>query len=137
MRAVAVKVDEISGVGGLLVAGDHVDIIAVFDEGDVDVSKAVTILQNIEVLSVGQDAQEPLAGTTGGTQQGSSGQRPDDTDPQPNARTVTLAVTAEQAQLLALVQENGRIWLSLRAFGDEAPVGIPAIPLTIFGVPKN
>jgi len=138
MRAVAVKVDEISGVGGLLVAGDRVDVIAVFDRDDVDADKAVTILQSVEVLSVAQEAQEPVAGSAGTDRQGStSGQRPSDRDPQPDARTVTLAVTAEQAQLLALVQEYGKIWLSLRAFGDEAPVSIPQLPLTIFGVPRD
>jgi len=126
MRALSVEVDEIRGVGGLLLPGDRVDVIAVHtaDAGGVD--SAVTALQAIEVLAVGQKAQEPLPPAEGDKAAGSgasaSGQRPADAEPQPEARTVTLALTPAQAQQLALIQENGKIWLSLRRFGEDGPV---------------
>jgi protein-tyrosine-phosphatase len=50
------------------------------------------------------------------------------------ARTVTLALTPEQVQLLALVQEKGSVYLSLRRFGDKAQPQLPVIDLSaIFG----
>lgn len=135
LRAVSVRIDETSGVGGLLLPGDRVDVIAVIPEEDqTDVDKAVTVLQNIEVLAVAQVAQEPLppAGDRTGTDPqadaaATSGQRPEDAKPQPDAHTATLAVTPQQALLLALAQEKGKVWLSLRSFGED---GITDLPVT-------
>lgn len=128
-RGVAVEVTEITGVGGLLLPGNTVDVIAVFDERTTGIDKAVTVLQGVEVLSVAQEAQEPVpsvadGSTNGETDEGTTaaeavyGRRPDDTERQPGARTVTLVVTPSEAQLLALAQANGTLWLSLRPFDD-------------------
>ena len=121
-RAFAVEVSEVTGVGGLLLPGNSVDVIAVFSETTAGADKAVTLLQNVVVLAVAQEAQEPLApavepdATLDG---GVIARRPDGAERQPDARTVTLAVTLEQAQLLALAQEHGRLWLALRPGGDD------------------
>ena len=131
LRALSVEVDEIRGVGGLLLPGDRVDVIAVLTAEAAGVDSAVTVLQDIEVLSVGQKAQEALPpaegeeGARSAADTSASGQRPADAEPQPEARTVTLALTPAQAQELALIQESGKIWLSLRRFGDDAPVELP------------
>jgi len=127
LRALSVEIDEIRGVGGLILPGDRVDVIAVLTAETAGVDSAVTTLQGIEVLAVGQTSQEALPPAEGeeGAESGASGQRPADAQPQPEARTITLALTPEQAQQLALVQENGTIWLSLRRFGDDAPVELP------------
>jgi pilus assembly protein CpaB len=126
MRALSVEVDEISGVGGLLLPGDRVDVIAVLTAEAVGVDSAVTVLQGIEVLAVAQKTQEPLPAAEGDSAAepgpSASGQRPADAEPQPEARTVTLALTPTQAQLLALIQEQGKIWLSLRPFGEDGQV---------------
>ena len=127
LRALSVEVDEIRGVGGLLLPGDRVDVIAVLAAEAAGVDSAVTVLQDIEVLAVAQKTQEalPRAEAVDGAEPGtdaSSGQRPADAEPQPDARTVTLALTPEQAQLLALIQDKGKIWLSLRPFGEDATV---------------
>ena len=51
---------------------------------------------------------------------------------------MTLAVTQDQAQLLALVQAQGDLALSLRSFGDKAPVLPPETNLIPYGaVPKT
>ena len=128
-RALAVSVTEVTGVGGLLLPGDMVDVIAVLNEGDVGTDKAVTLLQNIEVLAVAQEAQEPLPPAQGTADEETAsqetralGDRPEDIEPQPNARTVTLAVTPEETQLLALAQEKGKLVLALRPFGEEDTV---------------
>jgi len=140
MRAIAVKVDEITGVGGLILPGDRADVIAVISDqaGADNPDRVVTVLQDVEVLAVAQSAQEPVpaadeeaaaqAETDGAST--TSGQLPEDAEPQPSARTVTLALTPEQVQLLALVQEEGSIYLSLRRFGDNAQPQLPVIDLS-------
>ena len=140
MRGFSVLASEVTGVGGLLLPGNFVDIIVVFPDGPAGLSrigefqtvqnlediKAVTLLQNVEILGVAQEAQEPVpvappeegeeAAEVG---QGIRGERPDDVERRPDARSVTFAVTQTDAQLLALVQEtNGIIWLSLRPIGE-------------------
>ena len=138
-RAFSVEVSEVTGVGGLLLPGNAVDVIAVFDETTAGSNKAVTLLQNVVVLAVAQEAQEPVpaAGTTiegeerAGT--GVNGQRPEDVERQPDARTVTVAVTPEDAQLLALLQAQGdgdrgvEIMLSLRPAGETDILGVPEL----------
>jgi pilus assembly protein CpaB len=136
-RAFSITVSEESGVGGLILPGDLVDVIGILDESLVGVDKAVTLIQNIEVLAVAQEAQEPIppAAVTTATPEPSDtlGERPEDVKPNPRARTVTLAVTQDQAQLLALVQAQGQLALSLRSYGDRA-IGTPAeTDLTQYG----
>lgn len=133
-RAFAVEATEVSAVGGLLLPGNFVDVIAVFGEETGGINKAVTVLQNIEVLGVAQEAQEPVPAAASDGQAGDasdepassgiSGQRPDEVERQPRARSITLAVTPDQAQLLANLQSQDDIelWLSLRPVDDSAPV---------------
>lgn len=124
MRGFAVEVSELTGVGGLLLPGNIVDVIAFFDERQTGIDKVVTLLQNLQVVSVAQEAQEPIpayvsSGDDDATADGILAQRPDDVERQPAARTVTLAVTPSEAQMLALAQETGTIWLSLRPLEDD------------------
>ena len=143
MRAFSIQVSEASSAGGLILPGDLVDIIAIFDEGTVGVDKAVTLVQGVEVLAVAQEAQEaiPAARPTGtvtpSAVTGTLGERPADVVANPGARTVTLAVTQEQAQLLALVQAKGELALSLRSFGDKAPVAPPETDLIPYGAVRK
>ena len=126
MRAFSIQVSEESSAGGLILPGDLVDIIGILDEGTVGIDKAVTLVQGVEVLAVAQEAQEaiPAARPTGtvtpSAVTGTLGERPEDVEANPKARTVTLAVTQGQAQLLALVQAKGELALTLRNFGDKA-----------------
>ena len=142
-RAIAVSVTKVSSVGGLLLPGDQVDVIAVFSDGQTGDGDpiAVTVLQNVEVLAVEQEAQElapPPAGEEGeegeeGEASGDIAQRPEGVEPQPSATTATLALTPIQAQTLALVQQEAQVILSMRPFGEEEQVelGISTlIPLT-------
>jgi pilus assembly protein CpaB len=139
MRAFSVSVSEETGVGGMILPGDLVDVIAILDAGTVGVDKAVTIVQSVEVLAVAQTAQEPIpadrpTGTvTPSAVSGTLGERPADLKANPEARTVTLAVTPEQAQLLALVHTQGDVALSLRSFGDKALALPPETNLVPYG----
>jgi pilus assembly protein CpaB len=133
-RAVAVGVTEVVASGGHIGPGDFVDIIAVFelftptdkdgkqtgngpkdtygkDQGDKPkLFSAVTILQNIQVLAVAAKADATLP--TGGDSKKSSSTRDE-------AKSVTLAVTPEQAEKLFLSETQGILRLSLRPFGDQ------------------
>jgi len=129
LRGFSVDVEEVRAVGGLLRPGTRVDVYVALviendptkDDDDVVISRLV--LQDIEVLSVAQEAQEPAPATVEGETTGqvpTSGQLPDEVDEQPRAGSVTLAVTPQQAGILVCAQElnRERVWLALRAFGE-------------------
>jgi len=99
MRAVAVRVNEVVGVSGFVVPGMRVDVLIAGNppsaKGDVGtVSK--TLLQNIEVLSAGQNFQKDSEGKA------------------VQVQVVNLLVTPEQAEVLALASNETRIQLVLR-----------------------
>ena len=159
MRGVAVEASEVTAVGGLLLPGNFVDVIAVRSETIEEEGRpesppvAITVLQNVLVLSVAQEAQEPVPAapsedetteegeTTQGAEVGQNirAQRPEDVERQPSARSVTLAVTPDQAQLLALLQASGdlEVWLALRATDDDAiaPLGETNVPPALLPPP--
>jgi len=143
MRAFSIQVSEESSAGGLILPGDLVDVIGILDEDTVGIDKAATLVQGVEVLAVAQEAQEaiPAARPTGtvtpSAVTGTLGERPENVEANPKARTVTLAVTQEQAQLLALVQAKGELALSLRSFGDKAPGAPPETDLIPYGAVRK
>jgi len=112
LRAVAVPVDEIAGVGNFIRPGDRVDLMVLFTDSSGEYSVVHTVLQNIEILAVNQ-ATVPYIGE--GEEEGTK----------PAARrdrktsTATLAVTPRQAQLLALSDVRGNVRLTLRRTGDN------------------
>ena len=134
MRAFSIYVSQVGAVGGLLRAGDHIDVILSSTVKSPDVqtntSTACYIGQNIEVLAVAQSIKTAAAKGEAGALASSS------TDPA--ATTATLAVTPDQAWWLAAAQANvtqngvGRqLWVSLRPFGDKAQAGaVPVCHLT-------
>jgi pilus assembly protein CpaB len=142
-RALSVQVSEVTGAGGLILPGDFVDVIGIFDvtfygikEDDPTSSEeledyvAVTVLQNVQVLAVAQEVAEALPeegeddGTTG---EESQPVLPNPADPNPDATNVTLAVTPADAQKLALAEEMGVLKLSLRPVGETDESTVPAI----------
>jgi pilus assembly protein CpaB len=100
MRACAVRVDEVVGVAGFVTPGMRVDVLVSGTppdaKGGTQETQTKTILQNIEVLSAGQDIQKDGEGK-----------------PQ-SVQVVNLLVTPEQAQILALAANQMRIQLVLR-----------------------
>jgi pilus assembly protein CpaB len=150
-RAVSISISEPSAVAGLIVAGDRVDVIALFDEKLAGIEKAVTVLQNVEVLSVAQIAQEPVPPPVLTDEEAAAaessdvveaeaaadeglGVRPIAPLPQPGARTITFAVLLEDAQMLALVEQHASWWLTLRAFDDDETVTLSDSSLLPLGV---
>ncbi|MBV9271202.1 MAG: Flp pilus assembly protein CpaB [Candidatus Eremiobacteraeota bacterium] len=100
MRAMSIPVDEVKDISGLLNPGDHVDVIAVPPRTTSEQPHAYTILRNIIVLAVG------------GQVNSSNG-----ASPAPGGvatRSVTLQVTPQQADLLAVADLNSTLRLALR-----------------------
>ncbi len=104
MRAYAVAVNITSGVGDLIVPGDHVDVLGVFTQNAT--TTVDTLLQDVPVLAVGQQ----IVGQTGATPTSYS--------------DVTLEVSPANAALLAFTAARGTLQLELRAVTDgiQSPV---------------
>lgn len=97
-RALTVKVDEVAGVAGFLHPGDHVDVLmdmAMKEQGQSE-HFSKTILHDIPILTAGQIWE----------QKG---------DNKPIVvNTVTLELSPEQAEVLNLASNQGKIRLALR-----------------------
>jgi len=111
-RAVAVAVNDVTGVAGSLRKGDRVDIVGTLDTGDGVVT--TLLLQGIEVLAVND------TGRAAGASAGVPGEQ----------RTVVLAVTLQEALPLVLATEEGRIRMLLRSPQDRGMVSLPVVRLT-------
>jgi len=99
MRAFAVSVNEIVGVAGFVTAGSHVDLL--IQGGAPGVNPALgtlskTLMQNLEVLSAGQDFKKDPEGKPVGV------------------AVVTVLVTPEQAEVLSLASSQTSIRMTLR-----------------------
>jgi pilus assembly protein CpaB len=112
MRAVSVKVNDVIGVAGFVTPGTRVDVIAIGSpngEGKANVSKV--FLENVQVLAAGQNVQ-----------------RDDKGQPQQNVQVVTLLVSPEDSQKLALATDSkSRIQLSLRNPMDQVDANPSAV----------
>lgn len=144
-RAVSIEVKEAITAGGNVQPGDQVDIVGIFVlDKDADISAVlavvapggeavvtpfgsdrnltVTLLQDVTVLAVGQSLAKSEEETS------TSVTMPEtDAKGRPKAKSVTLEVTPQQAQLLSLADEYAVLRLSVRPFGDTGPMGLPPI----------
>jgi pilus assembly protein CpaB len=100
MRACAIRVDEVVGVAGFVTPGMRVDVLISGNPPDApnpsQGAQEKTLLQNIQVLSAGQDIQRDAEGK-----------------PQ-SVQVVNLLVTPDQAETLSLAASQARIQLILR-----------------------
>lgn len=131
-RALTVGVSDITGVAGLLKAGDMVDAIVTFDQQVVGDNVSQILLQNILVLAVNKDSEAA----------------PEQRDLKKDATkdagvikatTVTLAVAPDDAAKIALAEEKGKLRFALRPYLPESsdPVKRPVTPTDIVGVHKS
>jgi pilus assembly protein CpaB len=115
MRAVAIRVNEIVGVAGFVVAGTHVDVLVSGNPGETpggsSGNSTRTLLQNISVLSAGQDFKKDSEGKPATVQ------------------VVNLLVTPEQAEMLSLAGSQMTLQLVLRNPLDTAVTPIPGVTL--------
>ncbi|MFY9570664.1 MAG: Flp pilus assembly protein CpaB, partial [Blastocatellia bacterium] len=90
MRAVSVRVNEVIGVAGFVTPGTRVDVIAIGSlSGDGQDQRSKVFLENVQVLAAGQNVQRDANG-----------------QPQQNVQVVTLLVSPEDSQKLALASAS-------------------------------
>jgi pilus assembly protein CpaB len=87
-------------VGGWVRPNDHVDVIGTFRDPQTNEQVAVTLIQNVTVLATGK-----ITGTTN-VNLIPEGQR--------DYSNVSLLVIPEEAEVLVLAQQEGKLTLSLR-----------------------
>jgi pilus assembly protein CpaB len=110
MRAISVRVDDVVGVGGFLLPGNRVDVLATKKIGNSSEAQSETILEDLRVLAVDQ---------TAGT---------DKTQPVV-VRAVTLEMTSAEAEVLVKAQTEGKLQLTLRNPLDNQKKPLPAPPV--------
>lgn len=96
MRAVSVRVNDVVSVAGFVQPGTRVDVLATGNQGTGSDRQTTTVLENVAVIAVGKSLDRNAAA-----------------DAQA-APVITLLVSPDDAQKLALVSQEGRIQLSLR-----------------------
>jgi pilus assembly protein CpaB len=105
MRAVSVRVNDVVSVAGFVQPGSRVDVLSTGSQGND--RQTTTVLENVLVLAVGKNLDQNAAEA-------------------PAAPVITLAVSPDDAQRLALASQEGRIQLSLRNPLDTKKGGIAA-----------
>lgn len=105
MRAMSVRVDEVIGVAGFVLPGTRVDVLLTLDKSP-NRPQAITktLLQNVQTLAAGQSVQRDKEGK-----------------PQ-TVTVITLLVSPDNAELLALAAKEGRLQLALRNTLDTLAV---------------
>ena len=106
-RAMSVKVDRVIGVSGYIAPEHRVDVLATvsYKERESALPITKTILENIRVLAVGSEVDDK-----------GKKEKPISAD------VVTLEVTPEEGEKLALASTQGKIQLALRNYVDDENV---------------
>jgi pilus assembly protein CpaB len=111
-RAVSVKVDQVIGVAGFIHAGNRVDVLVTMSPERTQMPVTKIVLENILVLAAGAEVEkkgkEPIPVTV-----------------------ITLEVTPEEAEKLALSATEGKLQLALRSFGDSEDVPTRGITTSV------
>jgi len=113
MKAVTIRVNDVEGVGGFVLPGDHVDVVLTrqLEKGS---ATTEVVLQNTRVLAVDQSADERLFKAA-------------------VAKSVTLEVDTVQAQKVWLASSVGSLSLLLRKAGETVETKTRKITLKDLG----
>jgi pilus assembly protein CpaB len=96
MRAMSLKVNEVTGVSGFVLPGDRVDVLVTIDNAAGTMNAVTnTILQDLEVLAAGVKTETK-------------------NNQNVTVQTVTVLVNPDGAEKLALAVDQGSVHLSLR-----------------------
>src|SRR5262249_2939708 len=124
MRAMSVKVDDVTGVSGFITPNSRVDVLVAGQAGEGQneggqQQRSKLVLQNIKVLAIGKSVEQR--------------------DEKPvEVPTVTLLVSPDQAEKLTLAARYEPVRLALRNYGDDGLVGTPGISTaTLFETPAR
>ncbi len=101
MRAISVKVDDVTGVSGFITPNSRVDVlVAGSDGGPAGEQKSKVILQNVKVLATGKSVEQK--------------------DDKPvEVPTVTLLVSPGDGEKLTLATRTDPVRLALRSYRDD------------------
>lgn len=117
-RAVAIRVNEASGVGGFVFPGDSVDVLLTRQPATSGATQAEqitdTIVENVRVIATDQNANDASK------------------DPQVS-KTVTLEVDPVQAQKIALGGQIGQLSLALRNVANRDPAETKTVTVADLG----
>jgi pilus assembly protein CpaB len=102
-RAMGVRINDVSGISGLILPDSRVDIVLTTTLGNAT-KTAKIFMSNMRVLSIGTETA-----------------RSEDGRPIP-ATVATLEVTPEESERLLIAQASGAIQLVLRGYGDPDSV---------------
>lgn len=121
-RAIAVKVNEVIGVGGFVKPGDRVDVLLYLraDRETDNVSSAQIVLRDVKVLAYGEIINEPASTVTedsasefGGAKLSDSTKK-SETKKEKDSRSAILAVPDNDVSRLMLAESSGTLRLALR-----------------------
>jgi pilus assembly protein CpaB len=101
-RAVSFRINDVSGIAGLIQPDSRVDIVVVMDGGAERGRVAKVFLENMRILAIGSAPQ------------------PSDDGRPIKATVATVEATPSEGEQLALVTTQGQIQLMLRGYGDPA-----------------
>lgn len=121
-RAVTIPVDSIGSLAGMIKPGDYVDILATvaipIQLGNKQVTQktVIPLFQNILLLATGVNLSS-YSGSPATQDRGGKG----GTEQVQAPPHVTLALTPQEASIIAFVQEQGKLRLVLRSPADSKP----------------
>jgi pilus assembly protein CpaB len=116
-KAVTIRVNDVDGVAGFVLPGDHVDVLMTRQADKTSTSTEV-VLQKVKVLAVDQSADEASEKPT-------------------VAKAVTLEVDTVAAQKLSLAGSIGSLSLALRKAGEEDTQGTRQVTIGDLGNPDE
>jgi pilus assembly protein CpaB len=115
-RAITISVDNIASLAGMIKPGDYVDVMALVpvpaqtaDGGQTAQAAVIPMFQNVLILAVGQEV-----GSASKLERRYKEEEKKEASP-----LITLALTSQEANLIAFVQEQGKIRLTLRSPVDS------------------
>ncbi len=101
MRAVSVPVDEVSDIAGFVLPHTRVDVLVAISGQDANSRPfSKVVLQNVEVLAVAQEVEKKK-------------------DEPQVVKVVTLLVTLQEAERVALASREGTLRLAMRNYNDN------------------
>jgi pilus assembly protein CpaB len=119
MRGVTVGVDVVTGTAGLIWPGDHVDLILTeaIDDPAAPAGRRIageTVLHNVRVIAIDQELMQGATSASAATANAPAG-----------GRTVTLEVSPENAERVAVATRLGHLSLSVIAADTPEPSPMP------------
>jgi pilus assembly protein CpaB len=109
MRAIAIGASELIAVGASVQPGDHVDILANFQDPVTKEEKTKMLMQNVLVLAVNRGQTEP------GAKEGGA------------SSSMTLAVKPEDTEYVLAMERAGALRVSLRPVNDKQTFSTPGV----------